>query len=267
MFNLAISPCPNDTFMFYKFIVDHQHYFRIHFSDIEELNEGLLSKKFDISKCSVALYPFIAEHYALLPTGMAMGFGTGPLLIAKNPNFSITEETRMGIPGKYTTAYALLRRYFPQVKHIQEFLFSSIPDEILKNTIDAGVIIHETRFTYEQKKLVKLEDLGSLWEQETKLPLPLGAIVIRRDLITSHAKRWSEELAKSIHYAWSHMDRVLDFCRLHATEIEEQFLRQHIELYVNDFSLEPGEEGKKAVEYLISSVKKEAVSLSNIWAL
>lgn len=253
--------------MFYKFITENQHVFRVHLLDIEELNEGLLGGRFDVSKCSVAVYPLIAQEYALLPVGMAMGYGTGPLLVGRDPRILISENTRVGIPGKYTTAFALLRRYFPQVKETKELLFSSIPDEISQGKIDVGVIIHETRFTYQQKGLSLVADLGKMWEDETKLPLPLGAIAIRRELVSSYAKQWAAQLKSSILYAWTHRQEVLLFCRQYATEMDEEVMLNHIKLYVNAYSLDAGVEGRKATELLISSVQKDHVNLSQIWAI
>lgn len=265
-FHLAISPCPNDTFMFYKFLHDNDQ-FHVEFLDIEQLNEGLLKVKFDLAKCSVAVYPAIARHYALLPVGFAMGFGNGPLVVARKRHQTLNENVVVAIPGRHTTAFALFQKFFPFVQNFKEVLFSKIPLLVAEGKVDVGLIIHESRFTYELMGLMKLFDLGELWEKETRLPLPLGAIVIKRSLIREWAEWLTSQLRLSICYAIDHPDETLNFCRLYASEVDENVMKKHIELYVNNFSIDPGEEGRRAVEQFLVSFLKDDVFLSEIWAL
>ncbi|MCX7697282.1 MAG: 1,4-dihydroxy-6-naphthoate synthase [Bacteroidales bacterium] len=265
-FHFGISPCPNDTFMFYRFLLDYPNV-QTSFLDIEQLNRGLLEKKFDLAKCSISLYPQISSDYAILPTGMAVGFGNGPLLISKIKDLELNDSTLVAIPGRNTTAFALLRKYFPQLQNFKEVVFSSIPSLVAKDLVDAGLIIHESRFTYDKLSLKKLFDLGDLWEKETNLPLPLGIVVMKRKWIADFAVRWTEKIRTSILYAWEHFDEVLLFCRQHASEIEDEVMKKHIQLYVNEYSLDPGIEGRLAVEHFLAMFHKENVFLSDIWAI
>ncbi len=228
MLSLAISPCPNDTFAFHRLIAEDE--WELTLGDVEELNRGPIAGKFDISKCSVAAYPWFKEGLrAALRGGGAAGYGVGPLLVAN-------DERRPGgliaIPGEMTTAAFLLRqlRDFDTV----EMRFDRIEDAVISGDVDCGVLIHEGRFTYADKGLVKLLDMSDLWRG----PLPLGAIAIRRSLGAELAREIDRRLRASVEHAFAHPEDSTDFVRAHAQEMDPSVIRSHIDLYVNDYTLE-----------------------------
>lgn len=249
---IYISPCPNDTFMFDGWVnrrlegelpLGEFSYF-----DIEELNRALLAAEPDVSKCSYALWPAIAEHYELLDCGSALGRGNGPLLVRRKGECDPIR--RVAVPGLHTTACALMRRLFPEVEELVPILFSEIAEAVECGQFDAGVLIHEGRFVYERRNLELVADLGLKWEAETHLPLPLGAIVVRRSLPTEEKRRIEETLRRSIRYAFDHPMASRDYVKAHARELEDEVIDKHISLFVNQFSLTLGEEGRQAVEEL-----------------
>jgi 1,4-dihydroxy-6-naphthoate synthase len=250
--SLHISPCPNDTFAF-DAIINHRidnggAEFNVEYLDIEQLNEGVLTSSPDISKISYAVYPRIADRYALLDSGSALGRGNGQLLVRRKGDLSPIR--RVASPGVNTTANALLIRYFPDVEHIVPMLFSEIAAAVERGDVDAGVLIHEGRFVYERRNLSLVADLGQLWEHETGLPLPLGAIVIRRDLPTKLREEFERMLADSVRYAMAHPDASREFVKQHAQELDDEVIDKHIALFVNDFTISLGDEGRRAVERL-----------------
>ena len=228
MLSLAISPCPNDTFIFcamkdrYALVLD----------DVEALNQGAERGAFDIVKISVAAYGRIRTHYALLRAGGAAGFGVGPLLVARTPR---DPGGRIAIPGERTTA-ALLLTLLGRFETVP-MRFDRIEDAVLRGDVDCGVLIHEGRFTYAEKGLVRLADLGEVWERHMHVPLPLGAIAIRRSLGAGAARAIDEEIRASLRQAWADPDGCAAFVRRHAQEMAPGVVRQHIDLYVNDYSL------------------------------
>ncbi|HEY7500791.1 MAG TPA: MqnA/MqnD/SBP family protein [Vicinamibacterales bacterium] len=228
MLSLAISPCPNDTFIFCA-MADR---YRLALDDVEALNVRAEREEFDVTKISVAAYGRIRERYALLRAGGAAGFGVGPLLVAAKPR---DPGGRIAVPGDRTTA-ALLLRLLGEFETVA-MRFDLIEQAVLDGTVDCGVIIHEGRFTYANKGLVKLADLGEVWEQRMRGPLPLGAIAIRRALGPDVARRVDEEIRESVRRAWDRPEDCADFVRRHAQEMAPDVVRQHIDLYVNDYTL------------------------------
>lgn len=248
--SLHISPCPNDTFAFDALVnrrLAHDFDLAVEYHDIEVLNEGVLRGDADISKISYAVYPLIAEQYRLLDSGSALGRGNGQLLVRRKGE---TGKIRtVASPGKNTTANALLMRYFPDVE-VHQMLFSDIAAAVERGDVDAGVLIHEGRFVYERRNLELVADLGRLWEQETGLPLPLGAIVAKRELGEELIAEFEALLAKSVRFAFDNPLLSRDFVKQHAQELEDDVIEKHISLFVNDYTTSLGSEGREAVERL-----------------
>ena len=247
--SLHISPCPNDTFAFDALIngrIAHDFDLAVEYHDIEELNEGVLRGEPEISKISYSVYPKIASRYALLDSGSALGRGNGQLLVRRKGDTSPLR--RVASPGLNTTANALLMRYFPEVEQVEQMLFSEIAEAVERGDVDGGVLIHEGRFVYERRNLELVADLGALWEAETGLPLPLGAIVIRRDIEAEVRERFERLLAESVGFAFDHPTLSRDFVKQHAQELEDDVIEKHIALFVNPFTLSLGSEGREAVE-------------------
>jgi 1,4-dihydroxy-6-naphthoate synthase len=255
-FTLGFSPCPNDTFIF-DALVNHKINTRgIQFipvlEDVQTLNNWALEKKLDISKISYGVWPLLLDEYALLDAGGALGKGVGPLLIAKRPmDEQAINEARIAVPGVNTTANLLFSLAYPEAIDKKFMIFSDIEEAVLDGRADCGVIIHENRFTYMQRGLVKLADLGEYWEARTHAPIPLGGIVAQRSIPPEMQQEISELIKKSVSYAMSRYPALPDYVRAHAREMEEPVMRQHIDLYVNDYSLSLGEEGNKAVQTLL----------------
>ena len=251
--SLHISPCPNDTFSFDALInhrIDHDFDLSVEYHDIEELNEGVLRGEPDISKISYAVYPLIAEKYQLLDSGSALGRGNGQLLVRRKGE---TGKIRtVASPGKNTTANALLMRYFPDVE-VQHMLFSEIAEAVEHGKTDAGVLIHEGRFVYERRNLELVADLGKMWENETKLPLPLGAIVAKRELGKDVISKFDKLLAQSVRFAFDNPHLSRSFVKQHAQELEDDVIEKHISLFVNEFTISLGEEGQNAVKRFLDS--------------
>lgn len=249
--SLHISPCPNDTFAFDAIInnrLNHDFDLAVEYHDIEVLNEGVLRGEPDISKISYAVYPLIAEKYRLLDSGSALGRGNGQLLVRRKGE---TGKIRKVLsPGLNTTANALLMRYFPDVEEVEQRLFSEIAEAVERGEADAGVLIHEGRFVYERRNLELVADLGKLWEAETNLPLPLGAIVAKRDLDEDIVSKFEKLLAESVQYAFDNRLASRAFVKEHAQELEDDVIESHISLFVNDYTLSLGSEGREAVRRL-----------------
>lgn len=249
--SLHISPCPNDTFAFDAIVnkrIEHDFDLSVEYHDIEELNEGVLRGEPDISKISYAVYPLVADRYRLLDSGSALGRGNGQLLVRRKGE---TGKIRKVLsPGKNTTANALLMRYFPEVEEVEQMLFSEIAAAVERGEADAGVLIHEGRFVYERRNLCLVADLGKLWESETKMPLPLGAIIAKRELGDDVISKFDKLLAKSVQYAFANPVVSREFVKQHAQELEDDIIEKHISLFVNDYTLSLGAEGREAVERL-----------------
>jgi len=254
--SLGFSPCPNDTFIFDALIhhkIDTEGLeFDVFFDDVETLNRKAMQGVLDITKLSFHAFAHVSDKYVLLDAGSALGFGVGPLLISKTAYTS--EEVKnqpslsVGIPGTYTTANFLLGIAFPELQHKKELVFSAIEESLLNAELDLGVIIHENRFTYAQKGLHKVMDLGDYWEQQTGMPIPLGGIVINRNIDIETQQTVNRLIRKSVEYAFEHPEASSDFVRHHAQELDESVRKQHIELYVNKYSIDLGDLGKKAIQ-------------------
>ncbi len=254
---LGFSPCPNDTFIFDALVnkkIDTENIeFDVILEDVETLNQWTLQSKLDITKLSFPAFFQSTDKYVLLNSGSALGKGVGPLLISKkNIQYTIDniQQSIIAIPGLNTTANLLLSFAFPQAKQKQPMIFSEIENAVLSCKADLGVIIHENRFTYQQKGLHKLMDLGEYWEQKMKVPIPLGAIAIKREFEKSMAKKVNNLIKKSLEYACANYPYIADYVKQHSQEMDENVMRQHIELYVNNYSLDLGNEGKQAIEVL-----------------
>ncbi|MFZ1751559.1 MAG: 1,4-dihydroxy-6-naphthoate synthase [Saprospiraceae bacterium] len=255
----AFSPCPNDTFMFEPMVngkIDLQGLaFDFVYADVEMLNKSAFRQEHHITKLSYNAYTRLYQQYQLLDSGSALGRKCGPLLIAKQ---HILEDElnniKIAIPGINTTAYLLLKYAFPSVTHCEEWLFSEIEDAILAGSVDAGVIIHENRFTYQNKGLVKILDLGEYWESRTKSPIPLGGIAVHRDLDDDIKRRVNKVITDSVSYAFSHPKDGMTFIKSHAQELSEAVIQSHIQLYVNEYSKNLGEDGKRAILTLFQTV-------------
>lgn len=249
---LGFSPCPNDTFIFDAMVNDRIDLGDIEvevvLADVEELNRMALESKLDVTKISYNAYAQVHESYQLLNAGSALGNNCGPLLISKK--LLTVEELRsatIAIPGKNTTANFLMSYAYPDAQIKQEFLFSEIESAVLNGKVDGGVIIHENRFTYQEKGLVKIADLGEVWEQRTGFPIPLGGIAIKRQIQPEIRSRFDSLLRQSVQYAFDNPDASKDYVSCHSQEMDEEVMRSHINLYVNDFSLNLGEKGKAAI--------------------
>ncbi len=260
-FTLGFSPCPNDTFIFDALVnkkIDTEGFdFEPALNDVQTLNELALQSGLDITKISYGVLPLVDENYHLLNAGGALGKGVGPLLIAKKeiPLNGITSAT-IAIPGKNTTANLLFSLAFPQSTKKQYMLFSMIEEAVLNGSVDAGVIIHENRFTYRQKGLVKLIDLGEYWESETRSPIPLGGIVIRKSFEPVIGQKVDRLIRRGIEYAFGNYPMIPEYVKKHSQEMDEHVMRQHIDLYVNNYSLDLGEDGKLAVSHLLEIYHK-----------
>lgn len=253
---LGFSPCPNDTFIFDALVNKKINTggldFDVVLEDVQTLNEWAIQGRLDITKISYGVLPRVLGDYIVLNSGGALGKGVGPLLISKTSiNDADIKERRIAIPGENTTAHMLFSLAFPLAQKKQFMLFSDIEKAVLEDRVDAGVIIHENRFTYQQKGLVKLIDLGEYWEQETRSPIPLGGIIMHRKF-SSHLQQQVDDLiSNSVKYAFNHYPLITDYVKQHSQEMEESVMRQHVDLYVNDYSIALNEDGKAAVFKLL----------------
>jgi 1,4-dihydroxy-6-naphthoate synthase len=265
--SIAISPCPNDTFIFENiynktvFIDDIE--FEFHFLDIQELNQAASQAKFDIIKISFAHWPNVAHQYAMLHSGGAMGFGVGPLLVCKKNEAVNLSKCSIAIPGINTTANLLLSYLYPEIKAEQKqaLLFSDIEDAILNNKYDAGVLIHEGRFTYQERGLHLIADLGTLWQQKENLPIPLGCIIAKQNLGADLCLQIEQLITASIsNYDEIQLPIISPFITQHAQEMSTDVMLQHINLYVNEFSKHFGENGMNAIAKLLQVSKAQNLS-------
>jgi 1,4-dihydroxy-6-naphthoate synthase len=257
-FTLGFSPCPNDTFIFDALVnkkIDTEGLdFEVVLEDVETLNQWAMQAKLDVSKISYGVLPLVLDRYELLDAGGALGQGVGPLLIAREPiPISEINDRTVAIPGQRTTAHLLFSLAFPDAKNKEFTIFSAIEDAVLSGKVDCGVIIHENRFTYQKRGLVKLIDLGEFWEKETGAPIPLGGIVMKRGTEEGLANKVNKLIRRSLEYAFARYPELPAYVHAHAQEMDEQVMRQHIDLYVNDYSLSLGEDGKKAVGVLLET--------------
>ena len=258
---LGFSPCPNDTFIFDALVnkkIDTEGLdFEVHLEDVETLNQWAMTGRLDASKISYGVLPLVSDKYHLLDAGGALGKGVGPLLIAKRPiSAADIPHCTIAIPGQRTTAHLLFSLAYPEARNKEFMIFSSIEEAVLSGKVDCGVIIHENRFTYQQKGLVRLADLGEFWEAATGAPIPLGGILLRKDHDPALAQKVNRLIRKSLEYAFAHYPQLPDYVRQHSQEMDEQVMRQHIDLYVNNYSLSLGEDGRRAVDTLMKTYAK-----------
>ncbi len=263
---LSFSPCPNDTFIFDALVnrkIDTEGFeFEVILEDVQTLNEWARAGRLDISKISYGVLPLVLKDYVLLNSGGALGKGVGPLLITTPSKLSqfqtpsgmagTTPETAsIAIPGINTTAHLLFSLAYPEATNKQFLVFNEIEDAVLSGKVDAGVIIHENRFTYREKGLSKIIDLGEYWEEKLKVPIPLGGIVMKRSFDLSTQQKIDSLIRKSIEYAFVNYPQLADYVVIHSQEMSETVMRQHIDLYVNNYSIDLGKDGKKAVLKLL----------------
>jgi 1,4-dihydroxy-6-naphthoate synthase len=264
--SLGFSPCPNDCFMFDAIVnrrIDLEGLeFSVRLADVEALNESAFAGEADITKLSYHAYAYCTANYVLLDAGSALGRNCGPLLISRR-EISKREIAdggfRIAIPGKYTTANFLLGLAFPNARDKTPLLFSAIEPALLNGEFDAGLIIHENRFTYEAKGLKKIIDLGEFWEAETGAPIPLGGIVIKRGLPDAVKQSVNRVLRRSVEYAFANRDASLPFVREHAQEMSEEVMYKHIDLYVNEYSVDLADDGRRAVRLLFERAQSSKV--------
>ena len=267
-FSLGFSPCPNDTFIFDALVnkkIDTEGLdFEVHLEDVQTLNNFALENRFDFSKISYGVMPLLLETHTLLNSGGAMGNGVGPLLICKDPNITHDDvnHLRIAIPGKNTTAYLLFSYVYPNATNISFYVFNEIEAAVLSGEVDAGVIIHENRFTYKQKGLFQISDLGAEWETKTKSPIALGGIVASNRISKPIMQQVDQLIAKSVAFAFNNYPSISEYVSCHAQEMSEAVMRQHIDLYVNDFSTDMGETGKNAIETLVHVYQQMNATLS-----
>lgn len=261
---LGFSTCPNDTYIFDAMVhgrIDTEGIeFELIMSDVEELNRQAFSAEIDITKISYHAYAYIADSYALLDSGSALGFKNGPLLISRYKVYpDEINDLKIAIPGKHTTANLLLSIAYPDHKNKKEYLFSDIEEVVLSGEMDAGLIIHENRFTYQQKGLKKVVDLGEFWETKTGLAIPLGGIIVNRKLPIEIQRKVNRIMKRSVEFALENPKVSYPFVKHHAQEMDDSVMQRHIELYVNEFTRELGVEGRKAVETLYREATESAV--------
>jgi len=261
---LGFSPCPNDTFIFDAMVhgrIDTEGLeFDYFLADVEELNRKAVSAELDITKISYHAYAYVAQNYLILDSGSALGYHNGPLLLSKRKILtSNIAKKKIAIPGKFTTANLLFSIAWPDAGNKVEYLFSDIDNAILNEEVDAGLIIHETRFTYYKRGLHKLADLGEFWERLTGLPIPLGAIVINRNIPEDVALKVNRIIRKSLEYAYKDSFASYDFVAGNAKDMDSTVMNNHIKLYVNEFSLDLGEKGKDAVNGLFRIAGQKGV--------
>jgi 1,4-dihydroxy-6-naphthoate synthase len=260
MISLAFSPCPNDTFIFDAMVhgkIDTEGLlFNFRMEDVETLNHLAMEGAVDMIKVSYHAYLYLTGKYRLLDSGSALGTGNGPLLVSKK-KYSIPElnDLMVAIPGNYTTAHLLLKIMAPGIHRKKIMVFDQIEDAVLSGEADAGVIIHENRFTYERRGLQKIADLGEYWEKLTHCPIPLGGILARNDLGEEIIGKLNRVMRRSVTFAMKNPDSVMDFVRQNAQAMEDEVMQKHIALYVNNFTLDLGEEGKEAIEKLFELTK------------
>lgn len=266
--SLGFSPCPNDCFIFDALIhnkIDTEGLnFKVELQDVETLNKKALNGELDITKLSFYAYAYVLNNYILLRAGSALGFNCGPLLI-QNSKLQIKDldDCKIAIPGKLTTANFLLSLAYPNLKNKIEYVFSDIENAILSGEVDAGLIIHENRFTYEEKGLKKIIDLGEYWESLIHAPIPLGGIVIKRIFDAELQQKVNRLIKKSVEFAFANPQSCIPYVKAHAQEMSEEVMQKHINLYVNNFSIDLGEIGINAVKLLFNKAEELRLIDSN----
>ena len=263
-FSLGFSPCPNDCFIFDALVhkkIDIQGIdFKVVMEDVEALNNRAFKQELDITKLSYHAFLYLTNHYELLNSGSALGFNCGPLLVkSAKSKVEDVNKASIAIPGKYTTANFLLSLAFPNAKNKKEMVFSDIEEAVLSNKVDAGLLIHENRFTYQEKGLEKIIDLGEFWESLIHAPIPLGGIVVKRNIDTKLQRTIDALIKQSVEFAFANPESCMPFVKQHAQEMSEDVMKKHIALYVNDFSIDLGFIGKNAIQLLFDKATENGI--------
>lgn len=266
-FKIGFSPCPNDTFIFDALVhqkIDTKGYeFEYILEDVETLNEWALENTLPITKLSYHAYLYLSEKYIIADSGSALGRGVGPLIIGKTslnqPLEDALKNKKIGIPGNYTTAHMLLKSAIPEtIKLHKEFLvFNEIESKVLNEDIDAGIIIHENRFTYADRGLHQWIDLGAWWEEYTQQLIPLGGIAISRSLSNQEQIDINQLIKNSVLYAYDQLPSIAPFVVQNAQEMDPEVMKKHIHLYVNEYSVSLGQEGRDSIDYLFKMAKEK----------
>lgn len=262
--SLGYSPCPNDTFIFYALVhgkIPMEGFsVRERLEDVETLNSLAVRRELDMTKISFHAFAHLRDYYSLLRSGGALGKGCGPLIIAREKIATDDlSRQRFAIPGELTTAFLLLRLFDPGIQNVVVMPFHQIMLSVQSGECDIGLIIHESRFTYQTFGLQKILDLGDWWEQKTGYPIPLGGIIMRRHLYKDMSHLVEEKIRQSIRYAQTHPEEAQVYIRKHAQEIEESVTRQHIDLYVNEYSLDIGTDGEQAIRLLFDEAERKGL--------
>jgi len=265
-YTLAYSPCPNDTYVFAALtnglLGDTAPRVDVHLADIEELNESAAVGRYELTKVSYGAIPGLMKDYRILRAGGALGRGCGPLLLSRpgvGTLFMDFADKRIAIPGERTTAYMLLQLAFGRRPNVVKMRFDKIVDAVANGEVDAGVIIHESRFTYREKNLLSIADLGEWWETHTLLPLPLGAILVRNDVDDERARELDDAIRRSLAFARANEEAIMPYVREHAFEMSDEVMRAHIALYVNAFTEDVGREGIEAVRALFARAHEDGI--------
>lgn len=261
---IGYSPCPNDTFIFDALV--HQKIdtegldFKVMLGDVEELNLKAFNKDLDVTKLSYHAFGYLTNDYVLLNAGSALGRGCGPLLVQHStvPSLKLA-DAKIAIPGRFTTANFLLSIAHPEATNKTEMLFSDIENAVITGKVDAGLLIHENRFTYEQRGLKKIIDLGEYWEQTTGALIPLGGIVMKRTFPEEIQQKVNCLIKKSIEYAFANPASPLNYMQQNAQEMDKEIMMQHVGLYVNEYSIDLGEEGRAAVTKMFNLAQQKGV--------
>lgn len=253
---LGFSPCPNDTFIFDAIVnnrIDTGEYeFEVVMEDVEQLNLMAQEGKLDISKISFGAYAHVSKDYVILNSGSALGKGVGPILVSKQPlPAKMLQEGLVAIPGIHTTANLLLSVLFPGIQNKKAMHFATISKAVMEEEVIAGLLIHEGRFTYESQGLTKLIDLGETWEDQMQLPLPLGCIAANRSMPENERNEIDAMIRQSIGYAWKNPSESSYYIKEHSQEMEDEVIASHIGLYVNEFSVDLGAQGREAILFLL----------------
>ncbi len=261
---LGFSPCPNDTFIFDALVhhkIDTEGLdFEVYLGDVEDLNNKAFNSELDITKISYHAYGYLTNNYVLLDSGSALGKGCGPILVKRSNVETLNiKNATIAIPGKYTTANFLLSIAHPEANNKKEMLFSDIESAVINNDVDAGLIIHENRFTYKEKGLKKIIDLGEYWENTTGVLIPLGGIIIKRDIPKEIILKFNRLLKKSIEYAFDNPDSPLAYMKKHSQEMDKNVMMQHVELYVNKYSIDLGVDGKSAISQMFNLAQEKNI--------
>ena len=254
--SLGFSPCPNDTFIFDALVhdkIDTPYSFDVTLADVEQLNNWAFQSKLDITKLSFHAWSYMTEEYQMLSSGAALGFGVGPLLISKQPlTVEQLEQGIIAIPGKWTTANFLMTNKYPSCNHKKEVLFSDIEKAVIEGECIAGVIIHENRFTYQERGLHLIQDLGKAWEERTGMAIPLGGIAIKRSLPEDIKRQIGHAIRKSIEHSIANPNSPIEYIKAHAQEMDPLIMQKHIDLYVNQYSLDLQVEGRNAIHEMLN---------------